>query len=571
MNYSTSVPQNASMRLVKMRVKNCLYLQIKQNLDEKVGKNRMDILDKKYKVKKFLNTIFREIDFSEENIRILQTNKNRYTKVEFFKDIDELVDYSTSKYSKYNNTFFQLATNDGAGGTTENLLYRYCLAFDFDKKDLGQEFNHKDIINKFRELKIYCHAIVDSGNGYHAYVLINKTDRLDLVQEVQEVLCNRLGADKNAIKSTQILRIPYTYNVKDKLKIVRIVHLADRNNSNFKAYDIEYLHQKNCKNVCVADNKKTVFTLNSTNIPKCIINILTTGTKQGDRYKDLCNIVVALRNRNKDIADIKEVCREWALKSNYNDNLDYRIEHIYNNKKALELDCKDCKEFNNCYSKVLSDFSYNENDTLITVAENTQKYLKSSNRKGGKVMKSNDLLVYCILKNHEDGLTREEIQQELIYTKKKQVKNVALSDRTLKDTIKSLLENGFITVKKGVKKLGEKDLYFLKDSRTKADLKYDISYSATYECVKGNISTEELRLYNYMRYLHHKKQREDTGALKGNLFQINQVELAKDLGVTQQRISAMISNLIDEKLLSIWYRQKSKNNNFEYNIYRLNY
>ena len=35
----------------------------------------MYILDKKYKVKKFLNTIFREIDFTKENIRTLQTNK----------------------------------------------------------------------------------------------------------------------------------------------------------------------------------------------------------------------------------------------------------------------------------------------------------------------------------------------------------------------------------------------------------------------------------------------------------------------------------------------------------------
>ena len=186
-------------------------------------------------------------------------------------------------------------------------------------------------------------------------------------------------------------------------------------------------------------------------------------------------------------------------------------------------------------------------------------------------MKPNDLLVYCILKNHNDGLTREEIQQELTYTKKKKIKNVALSERTLKDTLKSLLDNGFITVKKGVRKLGEKDQYFLKESRNKVELTYNISFSATYECVKGNISTEELRLYNYMRYLHHKQQREEEGALKGNLFQVNQMELAKHLGVTQGRISVMINNLLDEKLLSIWYRQTSKNNGFEYNIYRLNY
>ncbi|WP_075809782.1 hypothetical protein [Clostridium perfringens] len=532
----------------------------------------MDIIDKKFKIKKFLKTIFRDIDFTKEKIRTLQINKDEsYRKVEFFDDIDELVDYSVNKYSKFNNTYFNLNTVDGGGGANENLLYRYCLGFDFDKKDLGQDFNHKDIINLFKKLKIYCSAIIDSGNGYHAYILLNKTDRLDLVQKVQEVLCNKLGADKDAIKPTQILRIPYTYNVKDKLKLVRIIHLADRNSSQFKPYDIEFLYNKNCKNICVADNKVTKFVLSNTNIPACIEKILTTGTQEGDRYKDLCNIVVALRLRNRSLKEITEVCKEWAIKSNYKDNLEYRIEHIYNNKLALELDCKACKSFTECYNRVLSNFDYSENDKLITLTETTQKYLKNSNRKGAKVMKPNDLLVYCILKNHNDGLTREEIQQELTYTKKKQVKNIALSDRTLKDTLKSLLENGFITVEKGVKQRGEKDKYFLKESRSKIELTYNISFAATYECVKGNISTEELRLYNYMRYLHNKQQREDEGSLKGNLFQINQVELAKHLDVTQQRISQMIENLLDEKLLSIWYRQTSKNNGFEYNIYRLNY
>jgi len=37
------------------------------------------------------------------------------------------------------------------------------------------------------------------------------------------------------------------------------------------------------------------------------------------------------------------------------------------------------------------------------------------------------------------------------------------------------------------------------------------------------------------------------------------------------RISVMINNLLEEKLLSIWYRQPSQNNRFDYYIYRLNY
>ena len=177
-------------------------------------------------------------------------------------------------------------------------------------------------------------------------------------------------------------------------------------------------------------------------------------------------------------------------------------------------------------------------------------------------MEGNDLLVYGILKNHSDGLYRAEIEKELTYKGK-----VCLSNKTLTKALNNLEDNGFITVDI----LERKKFYKVKDIRSKVELTYNISYAATYECVKGNISTEELRLYNYMRYLHNKQQREDTRALKGNLFQINQTDLAKDMGVTQGRISVMINNLLDEKLLSIWYRQPSQNNGFDFYIYRLNY
>ncbi|WP_039233015.1 hypothetical protein, partial [Clostridium novyi] len=75
----------------------------------------------------------------------------------------------------------------------------------------------------------------------------------------------------------------------------------------------------------------------------------------------------------------------------------------------------------------------------------------------------------------------------------------------------------------------------------------------------------------YMRYLHNKQQREEPKGLKGNLFQFKQIDLAKDLGVTQPRISDMINNLLEEKIISIWYRQPSKFNGFDFYIYRLNY
>ena len=546
-------------------------------MEQRQEEQKHDIIDTKYNIKKFFKLIYRD-KTEEEFIRVFQDNKTRekdgtYSKVEFFNDIDDLVKFSTNKYIKYNNTYFTLSTTDGQQGNEEHLLNRYCISLDFDKKDLGVDFSSKDILNKFKAAKIHYHCLVDSGNGFHVYICINKTNNIKMVQEVQEALCDKLGADKNAIKSTQILRVPYSFNIKDYPKRVKIIAMDNKNSDKFRPYDIEFLYKKNCINEfgSLADDKQIKYTLNNTNVPRCIENILNNGTLEGDRYQDLQRIVVMLRQRNKPLGEIIQVCKEWAIKSQFDDNLDYRINNIYDNLNYISMDCKKCEHRQECYSVVMSDFEYSADDKIITMNETHASKLKASKRKGAKIMKPNDLLVYSILKCHNDGLTREEILKELTYTKKKVVKNVALSDRTLKDTLKSLEDNGFIECTKGNPRAGIQNIYKLKECTSKIELTYNVSYSATFECVKGNISTEELRMYNYMRYLHHKEQRENPKALKGNLFQFNQVDLAEHLGLTQGRISQMIDNLLDEKLLGIWYRQASKNNGFEYNVYRLMY
>ena len=530
----------------------------------------MDTLDKQIKIKKFLKLIYRGTE-QDEYIRIFQNNSdNTYNKATYYNNIDDVVKYCSSKYCSYNNVYFELSTTDGTGGATENLKYRHCLAFDFDKKDHDPGFNHIDILNRFRDLKIHYHAIIDSGNGYHVYVCINKTNDFEKVQEVQKVLCDKLQADKNAIKSTQILRVPYTLNIKRKpFKMVKMIHIDDRNSNLFKPYDIDFLFKMNCRKIEEVGDKQTTYTINSINIPKCIENILINGTQEGDRYQDLQKIVVLLRQRKRTLSEVQEVCKEWGIKSQYNDNLEYRVESIYNNLNYISMNCKECKHKEQCYNTVISNFEYTEDTKLIQFNEKDISKIKKNNRRGAKTMKANDLLVYSVLKLHNDGLYRNELEKELTYkSRKKSIEKVALSKNTLTDALKSLEQNGFITVEVQAK---NKKLYKIIDSTSTIDMTFNISYSATMECIKGSIATEEYKLYCYMRYLHHKEQREEPKALKGNLFQVNEVELAEPFGVTQQRISQMIINLVDEKLLSMWYRQESKNNGFIYNIYRLNY
>lgn len=544
------------------------------NIKELIQKTNKDELDKKYLLKLFFKTVFRDIDYTKEDIRLLDVKKE-YSKPYFYNDIDSIINRTFSNKHCWNNQYFQLQTvSKGCNkGTADAREYAYCIAFDFDNhaKEIEQrgKITVKDIVNKFIDNKIFCHCIVDTGNGYHAYIMINKTADFDKVQSVHKVLCNRLGSDVNAIKPTQVLRIPYSMNVKDFPKEVKIVHLEPYNSTMFRAYDIDFLYKMNVEKQLEEvrtlennDDTTSKYVLNSCNIPHCIAEKIENGSEEGDRYFDLCNIVVALRGCNKPLSQIKEVVKEWSLKSNYNEGLS-KVDHIYEKKQHLELSCSNCKNKSNCFNIVIADFNFDESYP-INIFEN--KVLKNTKKgKGKSVMTNNEFFIYTVLKNNKEGLYRSEIEQLITIKKKKKCR---LSRPTLLKALEGLADKGYVTVEKCNSKTG--DFYKLVKLRCKIEETVQVSYLATVMCIFDNISTEELKFYHFLRYLHAEQQRDNTKALKGSLFQMNQKLIAEKYGVTQPQVSKLIESLLDAHLLDIYYRGTSKNNGYDYNVYKLN-
>lgn len=511
----------------------------------------MDILDKQIKIKRFFKTIFRDIDFSKEKIRVFQNNKdNSYNRVLFFTDIDELVSFSTNK-SNYNlNTYFQLATLhiDAQDGKEDSLAHRYCLAFDFDKKDLGEGFNHKDILLKFKEIGLWYHAIIDSGNGYHVYIMIEKTDDIDKVNEVQRVLCNKLNADQNAIKTTQIFRAPYTYNIKDKPKTVRIINQFDRNT--IKPYSINKLHSRFCSRFSnTEENSKNMKYIFRSNVPMCIENALKKGSLKGYRNKDLYNIVVYLKNKNENINQIKNVCIEWNNKNKEQLNkneLEYQLDYIYNNCNGFK--CNECDKNVKieCKNYVESDFNleqYGEN--IINIIPKVGRQCRDSKRKGVVNLNGNELFIYNVLLNNKDILLDKDGIMKLITDRK--TKKVALNEKYVRESLKSLADKKYITIIRGTKKLGVSDSYVINKKNSSVDNAIKVSYFANIMVIKGHITTTELRCYMRMRYLHHEEIKK--GKAKGNIFTITMEELAKDLGTDKAHVSRYIKNLYDNMIL----------------------
>ena len=189
-----------------------------------IDKDILKSMDNTIKLKKFFKLLYRGFDnANDEYIRVFQKDKDNNMREKYFNNVDDLINYAYSKNKYYKDSYFELNTTDGQGGTTDNLKTAYCIGFDFDLKDQEEGFDSKDILNIFMQNKIHYNCLVDSGHGFHVYICIQPTQNIELVNKVQTILAKKLGADINACKLTQLLRVPYSYNHKDeKAKMVKI-------------------------------------------------------------------------------------------------------------------------------------------------------------------------------------------------------------------------------------------------------------------------------------------------------------------------------------------------------------
>ena len=478
------------------------------------SKEELKEMDKDIKVKKFLKLIYRGFDEETEYIKIFQTTKENFNE-KYFNDIDAVVNYVTSKVKYNKNTYFELSTNNGSSGKSEDLLYRYCLGFDFDKKELGEDFDHIDILNLFKQNKLHYHCLIDSGNGYHAYICINKTNDFEKIEKIQAILSKKLGADMNACKTTQLLRVPYTYNIKDenKTKLVKIIAMDDRNE--IKPYDINYLYDKNCTiNNLNNLEKSKQYIINNTNIPICIQNIINNGTSKDEhkRYSDLCKLVVILRQRGKNINEIITICKSWNEKSNFNDNLEYRVKNIFKNLNMVNLNCTNCNHKKECFNYVESEFDFNslvDKDGNIydtyNIEDKITKKIRNRTNKSNKSLNPNEILIINVLRYEYEKprpLTKYGMDFKLLKRTLTCKKKCCMSDNTIRNTLKSLLEKNYILESVGLK---NKRYYKFNPIQAKIDNTMKVSFMATAMCICGQISKTELSLYILMRYLHKKQ------------------------------------------------------------------
>lgn len=522
-------------------------------------------LDTLFEMKKFFMRIYKPIigdgNNLKDNEQILLCYKYSYKDEEGkgqtavtskgYNNIDELIKaVANDKRTTYLDTYFCLSTSNNDDRKTDNMQTRTVLGFDFDNCT-----SIDYVQSKFKEVGLFYNIAINSGNGIHAYICIESTKNIELVDKVTKAIVEKIGSDLGACKPTQILRIPWTFNCKDRKKFKRVRAIHIEGETTVKRKNINILAKKLLNNNISYENKTIKFTSNCRRAEELIAN----GSKDHEKHNDLLFLYSKLKQMNVSEGQLRLSLDKWNSKSNYSE-FEYQVKDLMK-RDSFKMSCAECKYKSECYSVVASDFEYQEYETTISTNE---KIFSKCKKKGAKQMNGNMLVIYGLLKLHTKGLTKEEIIDEMTFRdKKKEIINVAMSDKTLRTNLKEMEEKKFIKV--GV--IGQKKLYQLSNEKAEEQLKFIVRASVVFDVIKGYMTQEELQFYCFLRYLQN-EQRRLTPSIKGNQFIMTQEEIAKKYGVTRQYVNELIGELERKKYIRKEYRQ-SNDNGFEYCNYYL--
>lgn len=198
----------------------------------------------------------------EEYIRMVAIRKDKHgnpvaTKVGFVKSFEEYAAF-VQKYKYTHDVYNQIATNRGnQDGKKTTQRQRRVLFLDFDGKDYPDLHDASDFSSLIHEKlpQLFLHACVASGHGFHFYVSIKPTCKIDEVVALNKELVSILSADAKAALTTQIARVPCSYNHKqpdgsydyedrEKWSYVKVVNNTYGVGSQFKQFDLPYIRRQ---------------------------------------------------------------------------------------------------------------------------------------------------------------------------------------------------------------------------------------------------------------------------------------------------------------------------------------
>ncbi len=157
----------------------------------------------------------------------------------FFKSVDSLIlELPALKEIPGHNVYFGVCPRRMESGTKEAVSQIHTLWLDLDAKDHKE--GKEGILSRLQSFPLKPTAVIDSGNGFHAYWALKEPEtNKRLVEDYLKALCQALGGDKSSCEVARILRLPGTFNRKNPSNPlpVNIVQLSPESQHNLSDFD----------------------------------------------------------------------------------------------------------------------------------------------------------------------------------------------------------------------------------------------------------------------------------------------------------------------------------------------
>lgn len=409
-------------------------------------------------------------------IRKDETGSPESTLVKFIKTYEEYEEF-VFKYRYTYDLYNQIATNKGnENGNARSQRCRKVLYMDFDQKDYPNITDAEQFTEliKSKIPKLFLIACVNSGHGYHFYVSIKQSCKIAEITKLNKELVEILGADPKAALSTQIARIPCSYNHKcengiydyleeTKWTYVKVVNNAYKNGPLYKPLDLNYIYNlirdynERRDRFIIFDKEKWDYSKEKNKCYFCVKKVMNEGIEKGQRNFWHGRIVNMLREEGYSEANIFKKCLEYnarCIPSKSEDEIkkdterflksDYKLLGCYN---AFPENSNENKWIGYQCDQAQCDTYYN--GAKISVDKRAAVINKKIlTNKDLRKMKGNDYLIITLLYFYRRSYGRNGFRirnlKDLLYSDV--TKKHCISDITLKSVLQKLVNEKWITI-----------------------------------------------------------------------------------------------------------------------------
>jgi len=499
------------------------------------------MVNAKIVIQKFFLKLFPDDD-SKGLIEVREIrSKNKYPKQRFFNTVNEIIDYdppgNRNIYFGIYKRGYKRKSNNLFDGSISNCLYTNAIYLDFDNLKLDQ------VKNNIKKRKIpYPTAIINSGYGYHCYWVL--TEKIFDITILLKIMQKVTGADAKAVDKARVFRLPGSYNVKyAKKKMCEIIEL------NENQYQVQmFLDLFNVK-IDVKKKKKfkNTIDLSTIEINRHCIKEMLKGVNDGYRHFSLGRITKHFQQIGYNQENVRQTVLSWNQKNNpplreseiincfykcWNENyklLGCRIVNIEKQAK-LSLFCDKTKcDLHFVGSQLEFAKSFGLNNRIFNNYRSVTGYY---------------IIVYSILERHPEGLTTSQIGEKLINNTSK---TSCMGKNSKSESLRYLMQQGFVEVVLGNKKAGIENFYRFKKQGT-----YNLGYTiinngAVNGAIDGRITKQQLKVYALLcKYAF------------ANVAFPSLLTISKETGLRTNYISMLITNLEKADYLKKQYSLNKK-------------